>query len=127
MEYTIVVFGVVLAIVAPAFAIVACVVLVVIALYVIRLKCGKKKEEEEKEGGDGTEANKTKNSGETKDLEWEKDMEWEKADPSDVERQSTVSVAKATNEPPPAEAFIIGTLEDVPLDKPIPKYDAKTF
>lgn len=123
LEYTTVIVGVILAIVLPAFAIIACIVLVGIALYVIRLKCGKKKEE----GDDETGGNERKSSGETKELEWEK------ADPNDVEDQSKDSVAKAT-QPPPGEAFVIGALEEVPFDKhmsppasPDPKYDAKTY
>lgn len=120
MEYITVVIGVILAIVLPAFAIIACVIIVGITLYVIRTKCQKKKEESETE----IDAN---NSG-------KKTLEWEKDDQNDVEDQGRPQSTAPKEDPiqgPLDEAFVIGALEDVPFDVvPLsdpPKYDAKTY
>lgn len=124
VEYTTVIIGVIMAIVLPTFAIVACIVIVGIALYIIGRKCRKKQEE-------SAEPAETDNGG-------KKELEWEKDDGNDVERQR-IPEATAPRKGPvkeqPDEAFVVGVLEeevpfDVPLSppgSPIPKYDAKTY
>mmetsp|Transcript_6496 Transcript_6496/g.16047 ORF Transcript_6496/g.16047 Transcript_6496/m.16047 type:complete len:114 (+) Transcript_6496:3-344(+) len=113
-----------MAIVLPTFAIVACIVIVGIALYIIGRKCRKKQEE-------NAEPAETDNGG-------KKELEWEKDDGNDVERQR-IPEATAPRKGPVQdqldEAFVVGVLEeevpfDVPLSppgSPIPKYDAKTY
>jgi hypothetical protein len=116
IEYVLVVFGVILAILAPAFAIVASIVLLVAAGYIIRVKCCKKKE----------------NSSET--TSGKEDNNDTKDNKIDVENQSTPRASTAEfvnqNPNPPAEAFAVADLVDVPLPPPMsPELDveAKTY
>jgi hypothetical protein len=110
MEYVLVVFGVVLAILAPAFAIVACIALLVAAGYIIWVKCCQKKENDsETKSGEGDDSD-------TKDNK------------IDEENQSTSRASKsefASQTPnPPADAFAVGDFVDVPLPSPMsPKLD----
>merc|ERR1712224_86212 len=122
-----VVVGVIVALVLPAFAIIACIVIVGIGLYVIRLKCRKEIEVNEVEA-------KIETSTDGK-----KGLEWEKDDQNDVERPRTLPQSTAPCKDPANEqlekAFVIGTLEEeVPFDvaksspaSPIQKHDAKTI
>lgn len=135
VEYITVVIGVVLAIVLPAFAITACIILVGIALYVLRIKCIKKKEETVTENDDAKNTitlqwhkTETDNDAAKKTLEWEKD------DETDLEDQGTPRSTAPIEDPikgPLDEAFVVGELEDVPFDVvPLsdpPKYNAKTY
>jgi len=143
MEYMTVVIGVVLAIVLPAFAIIACVIMVGIALYVLRIKCSKKKEESESETENNNENDAEKN---TITLQWhktdtdneddagKKTLKWEMDDKIDVEDQGTQRSTAPVEDPtkgPLDEAFVVGVLEDVPFDVvPLsdpPKYNATTY
>merc|ERR1711992_448729 len=63
-EFLIVIFGVLLAIVAPIFAIVACGALLIAAGYVIYVRCCKKKEDEEND--DHNNKNNTTNSNDNR-------------------------------------------------------------
>ncbi len=110
MEYVIVVFGVFLAILAPAVAIVASIVFLVAAGYVIRQKCCKKNREEE-----GEAKNVAKGSATSDD---------------DVEKQRTPNPTEQNKSNPPARSFAITDFEDIPLESPtVQKLDveAKTY
>jgi len=105
MEYVVVVCGVFLSILAPVVAIVASIVFMVAAGYIVRKKCCKKNQDDESEA---------------------KNMAKERYSNDDVEKQST---PKAPSNPP-AQAFAIGDLEDIPLESPtVQKLDveAKTY
>lgn len=96
MENVVVVFGVILAILAPVVAIVASIVFMVAAGYIIRKKCCKKTEENERKEKTATNEN------------------------DDIEKQSTPNVAVLLpnnfKSNPPAEAFVATDLEDIPLE-----------
>jgi hypothetical protein len=146
LEYTTVVVGVVLAIVLPAFAIIACVIIVGIALYVLRIKCSKQKDENDTDTDAGTKTitlqwhkkDNTENDAGKRSLEWEKD------DNNDIEDQGMSRSTAPIEDPtkgPLDEAFVEVQLEEVPFDVkaleevpfdvvPLsdpPKYDAKTY
>merc|ERR1712232_877867 len=114
IEYITVVVGVILAILLPAFAIIACIAILGIVLYVIRIKCLKKKEETE------TETKNYVNNDGKRTLEWEKDGR------KDVEDQGTSQSPAPKEDPkqvPFAEASVLeeGPFDVVPLSDP-PKY-----
>jgi len=110
VEYLVVVFGVVLAILAPAFAIITCIALLVAAGYIIRAKCFKKEEND----SDKSSGNEEKKSTEDKRI--------------DV---ALASAEWVDNPKPPAEAFGATDLEDVPLPpknpSAPPSVEAKTY
>lgn len=106
VEYVLVVFGVISAILAPAFAILACIVLLVAAGYVIHVKCCKENEND---------SDDEEKKGTTKDQK------------IDVESQSTTgqnwwaTESVDQNPNPPAETFAVADLDlvDVPLPPPM--------
>jgi len=102
LEYLVVIVGVSLAFLVPVFAIVACIVFMVAAGYVIRVKCCKKEESEDGEA-DNTEKNGTSDNQ------------------TDLENQSTPGATEewleASPKPPP-EVFAAVEFEDVPLSSP---------
>mmetsp|Transcript_4018 Transcript_4018/g.9575 ORF Transcript_4018/g.9575 Transcript_4018/m.9575 type:complete len:315 (-) Transcript_4018:133-1077(-) len=113
MEYVVVVFGVILAILAPVVAIVASIAFMVAAGYIIRKKCCKNNKDNESNGKDVT-------------------IDNDRID--DVEKQSTLKAGKAdsvtNNTNPPEDAFAIAGFEDISLAPPTVQkldVDAKTY
>lgn len=103
LEYVVVIVGVILAFLVPVFAIVACIVFMVAAGYVIRVKCCKK---EESEASEGENAEKNGTNG----------------NQTDLENQSTPEAAAERSEASPkplADAFAAVVFEDVPLSSPM--------
>merc|ERR1712194_963895 len=82
MEFSLVIFGVVLSIFAPVFAIVACIVLLIAAGHVIRVKFCKKKDDDD----DNIEGNNGKNNKTN-------DIEDQKASTNNSKRQSSITAA----------------------------------
>jgi len=101
MEFSLVIFGVVLSIFAPVFAIVACIVLLIAAGHVIRVKFCKKKDDD----NDNTDGNNGKNNKTN-------DIEDQKASTNDSKRKSSITaaaseeytVAEVVSPLPPANA-----------------------
>jgi len=94
MEFSLVIFGVVLSIFAPVFAIIACIVLLIAAGHVIRVKFCKKKDDD-----DNTEDNKiNKNS----DIEDQKVPETKRKSTSTTASDEVLAVAEVVPPPPVA-------------------------
>lgn len=114
LENLAVLAGVSLAFLVPVFAIITCIMFLVAAGYVIRVKCCKKEKRKDGEG-DNAEKNGTKDN------------------PTDLEKQSTPEATAEWLEAspkPPAEAFATVEFEDVSLSSPTtqkPDVEAKVY
>jgi hypothetical protein len=113
IEYILVIVGVVSAVLAPAFAIVACVALLVAAGYIIHVMCRKKKE---------------RNSNTTSDSEKKKGRNDDEEDVENRITQRATTESVDQNRTPPTEAFAVVDLGDVsPMSPKQDTIEAKTY
>merc|ERR1711865_1154053 len=113
MECILVIVGVVSAVLAPAFAIVACIALLVAAGYIIRVMCRKKKEI---------------NSNTTSDSEKKKGRNDDEEDAENRISQRATTESVDQNKIPPMEAFAVVDLVRVsPMSPKSDTIEAKTY
>jgi len=99
MEFSLVIFGVVLSIFAPVFAIVACIVLLIAAGHVIRVKFCKKKDDDD-DNDDGSDGKNNKNN----DIEDQKASKTNQRKSSITAASEVFTVAEVVSSLPPPSA-----------------------